>query len=119
MNKKLLNYSDKVVTHWPEYGNGSEDKEMVTIADILRHKGGMPNFSETVRLVDIQRENIKRNSIGSIIEKEELCFPPDTRKTKTQYHMFTRGWILNEIFRRVDPAHRTIGECLQEEISIP
>jgi len=119
VNKNLLNYSDTIVTHWPEYGNGSDDKEMVTIADILRHKGGMANFSETVRFVDIQRDNIKKNSIGSIIEKEPLCFPPEKEGTQTEYHDLTRGWILNEIFRRVDPAHRTIGECLQEDISIP
>ena len=31
----------------------------------------------------------------------------------------TRGWIVNEVFRRVDPAGRTLGEYLAEEISGP
>jgi len=31
----------------------------------------------------------------------------------------TRGWILNEIFRRVEPNGRTIGEFLRDEIAEP
>ena len=31
----------------------------------------------------------------------------------------TRGWIANELFRRVDPSGQTIGEYLREEISGP
>lgn len=117
VDKTCMKYTDKIVTYWPEYGNGSEEKEDITISEILQHKGGMVNFSQTVRLVDIQRENIKNNSIGSIIENESLKFPPEKANTKTEYHGLTRGWILTEIFRRVDPAHRTIGEALQDEIA--
>ena len=35
------------------------------------------------------------------------------------YHSFNRGWIINEIVRRVDPKGRTVGEFLQEEIAAP
>ena len=31
----------------------------------------------------------------------------------------TRGWLLNEIFRRAEPRGRTIGEFLRTEISEP
>ena len=31
----------------------------------------------------------------------------------------TRGWVLNEIFRRADPQGRTIGEYLRTEIAGP
>ena len=31
----------------------------------------------------------------------------------------TRGWVVNEVFRRIDPAGRTIGEFLREDISGP
>ena len=33
--------------------------------------------------------------------------------------MYTYGFILNEIFRRVDPERRTIGECLRQDVSEP
>ena len=67
---------------------------------------------------DIQTENIKLNSNGSIIEKGPLCFPPSEANTKAEYHFDTRG-ILNEIFWWIDPGHRTIGECLWQDISSP
>ena len=72
-----------------------------------------------IQQVDSLGENIKRNAIGRVIEKESLHFPPEEAGTKSQYHAVTRGYILNEIYRRVDPAGRTIGECLSEEISKP
>ena len=31
----------------------------------------------------------------------------------------SRGWIVNEIVRRVDPQGRTIGEIIQEDINVP
>ena len=119
VDKGLLKYSDNVVQHWPEYGNDNEDKESITVENILRHEGGMPKFSETLTLADIQPENIKKNSIGRIVEAESLCFPPEEVMTNTEYHTFTSGFILNEIFRRVDPQSRTIGECLRQDISNP
>jgi len=119
VDKKLLKYSDKVVDHWPEYGDGDPEKEGVTIEQVLRHQGGMPQFSKSLLLADIQRENIKKNSIGRVIEKEPLKYPPAKSNTRTEYHAMTRGFILNELFRRVDPSGRTIGECLQDDIAVP
>ena len=34
-----------------------------------------------------------------------------------EYHGVTRGWILGEILRRVDPDRRTLGEFLRDEIA--
>ena len=117
VEKGLLNYSDKISHHWPEFGNGDATKEVLTVADVLRHRAGLAVFHETLKLVDLLRENIKKNAVGRIVEKEPIIFPPGN--SKTQYHDLTRGWILNEIFRRVDPAGRTIGECLAEEVAGP
>ena len=36
-----------------------------------------------------------------------------------EYHTVSRGWIINEIVRRVDPRQRTIGEFLRDEIATP
>ena len=38
---------------------------------------------------------------------------------RREYHAITRGFVLQEIFRRVDPAGRTIGQFLQEEVFKP
>jgi CubicO group peptidase (beta-lactamase class C family) len=34
-----LQYSDKVVKHWPEFGQNG--KENITVADVMRHEGGL------------------------------------------------------------------------------
>ena len=39
--------------------------------------------------------------------------------TRKRYHVTTGGFLLNEIFRRVEPRGRTIGQYLREEISKP
>ena len=38
---------------------------------------------------------------------------------RREYHGITRGWILNEIVRRVDTKGRTIGEILRADICEP
>lgn len=35
------------------------------------------------------------------------------------YHAVTRGFIINEVVMRADPAGRTMGEFIREEIAIP
>ena len=47
----------------------------MTIADVLRHEGGMPVFSQQMNIEDCFPENLKNNNIGKIIEDEELNFP--------------------------------------------
>ena len=47
----------------------------MTIADVLRHEGGMPVFSQQMNIEDCYPENINNNNVGKIIEEEELKFP--------------------------------------------
>ena len=59
--------------------------------------------------------NIKENHIGRILEAERLHWRLDGEVR--HYHSLTRGWLANELFRRLHPDRRTIGEFLREEIS--
>ena len=34
-----------------------------------------------------------------------------------EYHSLTRGWVANEVFRRLEPGGRTIGEYLAEDVA--
>ena len=54
---------------------------------------------------DCWTENIKQNKIGEFIEQQEQHFPvpKDNIAFKREYHMLTRGLILNEIVRRIHP----------------
>lgn len=42
-----------------------------------------------------------------------LHFAPDLNRA---YHAVTKDWITNEIFRRIEPEGRTMGEYFQQEI---
>ena len=61
-------------------------------------------------------ENIKKNGIGSVIEKLEPHWPESGPR---EYHSLTRGWVANEVFRRLDPQGRTIGEYLAQDVARP
>ena len=43
-----------------------------------------------------------------------MHFPATGRR---QYHAVTRGWVANEVFRRVHPLGLTIGEFLSANIN--
>ena len=107
VDKGLLRYDEKVSTYWPEFA--SNGKSEVKVEDVLRHESGLARFNGcTHKQEDILRENLKRNAIGSVIEKCSLVFPSadSCNGSKREYHAATRGFILNEIVRRVDPQMR-------------
>lgn len=110
----LLSYDEKITKYWPEFGQNG--KENVTVADLMRHESGLAQLNTPVSLENTLRENIKKNAIGAIIETDKQEFPADGKR---EYHAITRGWIANEIFRRVDKKNRTIGEFLSQEIAGP
>ena len=115
VEKNLLDYSEKVSKYWPEFGQN--DKENITLADVLRHECGLSWINHTFDKEDFYSENIKANKLGEIIEKYAQKFPG--RETSRAYHVISRGLILNEIIRRVDPENRTIGEIIRQVKVIP
>jgi CubicO group peptidase (beta-lactamase class C family) len=116
VGKGLIQYSDKITDYWPEFG--ANGKGELTVAELMRHEAGLPAFNKSVPPDDLLRENIKQNKVGVLIEEQVQRFRPGDGHRR-EYHAVTRGWIANELFRRVDPAGRTIGEFLREDISGP
>jgi CubicO group peptidase (beta-lactamase class C family) len=115
VSKGLLRYEANIIEYWPEFG--AEEKSSLTIADMMRHEAGLAAFNTSIDPEDLLTENLKKNTIGSIIERHRQQYPESGNKR--EYHAITRGWIVNEVFRRVDPAGRTIGEFLRDDICIP
>ena len=98
-DKGLFCYDDKIAQHWPNFGQNG--KENIKICDVLRHESGLSQFSESIPTIrNAWYDNIKMNKIGAFIEKEKQHFP---RISKFEYHAFSRGLILNEVIRRIDP----------------
>jgi len=124
VDKGLLSYDEKVVSYWPDFGqNGKND---ITLADVLRHEAGLQDFNHTCKVSDFSKDGIRENKLGKLIEDLSPVFPtkelgvsnPDGSETRRAYHALTRGWVLNEIVRRVDPEKRTIGEIIVSDIGI-
>ncbi|MGB5324556.1 MAG: serine hydrolase domain-containing protein, partial [Pseudomonadales bacterium] len=116
VSKGLISYDARITQYWPEFGANGKDE--LTVAELMRHEAGLANFHTAIDLEDLFTENIKRNAIGRIIEAHAQTYDAASG-SKREYHALTRGWIVNEVFRRVDPEGRTIGEFLREEISGP
>jgi len=116
VSKGLLSYDAKITDYWPEFG--ANGKGELTVADLMRHEAGLANFNTSLELDALLTENIKQNAVGSIIEGHVQKFPRNS-PGRREYHAMTRGWVINEVFRRVDPAGRTIGEYLDEDIRQP
>jgi CubicO group peptidase (beta-lactamase class C family) len=114
VSRGLLEYDARITQYWPEFG--AKGKDGVTVADLMRHEAGLANFDTPLDADDLFTENIKKNAVGQVIEQQGLSYKPGGKR---EYHAITRGWIVNELFRRVDPAGRTIGEFLRQEISGP
>ena len=112
VDQGLLDYNEPVATYWPDFAKNG--KENILLKDVLCHDAKMPSFSQRVDLKWTLTENIKKNMIGKIIEDET------PRKLahgmERAYHGLTKDWILNEIFRRVEPQGRTMGEYFHQEI---
>ena len=114
VDRQLLDYGEKISYIWPEFAKN--DKTEGRVADLMRHELGLPFFNQPLQESDILTDKIKENAIGKVIEDQVYVYEPGTRR---DYHFFTRGWIANEIVRRVDPKGQTIGEILRNSISEP
>lgn len=116
VGKGLLGYDDRITDHWPEFA--ANGKEGLTVADLMRHEAGLASFDTSLDMKDMFTANIKQNAVGRVIEQQVPSYDMAVGG-KREYHALTRGWIVNELFRRVDPTGRTIGEYLREEVSGP
>ena len=115
-DRGLLNYDDKIVEYWPEFGKNN--KTEVTVADLMRHEAGLAAFDTSLDPNALLAEKLRANSVAPTIEKQKQNFRVGLGKER-EYHAVTRGWIANELFRRVETNGRTMGQFLREEISEP
>lgn len=119
VDRGLVRYEDPVQKYWPEFG--ATGKDQITIADVMRHAGGVPfvlDSSSQTTMIPITTQDV----FGVIPMEQKICnapkYPP-TKGTSVCYHAFTRGFIVNGILRRVDPSGRSLGRFLKEEVTDP
>ena len=105
-----LDYERRVSEYWPEFAQNG--KGAVTVRQLLAHQAGLYCLDEPVtrRLV----EDLDRLSV--VLARQTPAWKPGDRQG---YHGITIGFYENELVRRIDPKHRTIGQFFQDEIATP
>jgi CubicO group peptidase (beta-lactamase class C family) len=109
-DRGLLEYEKPIATYWPEFGN--RGKEVITLRQILCHRSGVPQMPAGV---DAERMMDWQWMIAGL-EQETPMFPPGTANT---YQSMVFGWLVGEVVKRTDPAHRDLATFIAEEICEP
>ena len=110
-DRGLLDLGDRVATHWPQFA--ANGKESITVADLMRHQGGLAMPDEGFRVEDIQDPK----KIDKLLARQHLHYTPESGRAPQLYHAVTRGMYANELVRRVDPMHRNLGTYFREEVA--
>lgn len=110
VSRKLFGYDDKVAEHWPEFAQAG--KGDVTVRQLLGHQAGLCVLKPPPTLADAADPA----RLSQILAAQQPVWAPGTRHG---YHAVTLGWYESELIRRTDPAGRTVGRFLAEEIAGP
>jgi CubicO group peptidase (beta-lactamase class C family) len=105
-----IEYNAPVTRYWPEYG--ANGKGSTTVRDVLTHRACVPQMPPNVTPERMCDWEWMTRAIATL----EPIAPPGS---KTLYLSMTFGWIVGELVRRTDPAHRSLGRFIREEIATP
>ncbi|WP_163702428.1 serine hydrolase domain-containing protein [Mycolicibacterium sarraceniae] len=110
VSRGMLCYDAKVADYWPEFAHAG--KGDVTVRQLLAHQAGLPALTPKPTLRDVADPE----RLASILAAQAPAWPVGARHG---YHAITLGWYQSELIRRTDPAGRTVGRFLAEEIAAP
>jgi CubicO group peptidase (beta-lactamase class C family)/membrane protease YdiL (CAAX protease family) len=105
-----LDYDERVATYWPEFAQ--RGKSDITVRQLLAHQAGLFAFDEPVGKSDVA----DLDRLASILARQTPAWKAGTRQS---YHALTLGFYENELVRRVDPLHRSLGQFFEDEIATP
>lgn len=108
VGQRRLAYGQKVSEIWPEFGQAGKDR--ITVEQALSHQAGLPGFPEPM-------DPALWTDWDAICAKLAAMAPMWSPGSASGYHPVTIGYIVGEIFRRVDG--RTIGTAFREDIGQP
>lgn len=105
-----LDYEARVARYWPEFAENG--KAEITVRQLLGHEAGLVLLDEKVTLEKLR----DLDSLAHMLARQKPAWPPGTRHG---YHTLTIGLYMQELLRRVDPGHRTLGRFFREQIAEP
>jgi CubicO group peptidase (beta-lactamase class C family) len=99
-----------VAAYWPEFADAG--KGAITVAQLLSHQVGLPLVEGDYTF----EQTLDWEVMTRALARQAPIWAPGT---KHGYHMRTFGWLVGELLRRADPAGRTVGTLLREDIAAP
>ncbi len=105
-----LDYDAPVADYWPEFARNG--KGAITVRQLLGHEAGLVVLDEKLTIEKLR----DLDGLASLLERQKPAWVPGTRHG---YHAITIGLYMQELLRRVDPAHRSLGRFFHEEIAVP
>jgi CubicO group peptidase (beta-lactamase class C family) len=105
-----LDYEAPVARYWPEFAQ--QGKEALTVRQLLAHQAGLFALD-----VPLDRELLRDfDRLAAVLARQKPAWPPGERQA---YHAVTLGFYENELLRRIDPKHRSLGQFFQDELAAP
>jgi CubicO group peptidase (beta-lactamase class C family) len=105
-----LDYDAPVARYWPEFAENG--KALVTVRQLLGHEAGLVLPDEKLTLEKLG----DLDYMARLLARQRPAWPPGTRHG---YHTMTLGLYMQELIRRVDPGHRTLGRFFHDKIAVP
>jgi CubicO group peptidase (beta-lactamase class C family) len=105
-----LDYDAPVARYWPEFAENG--KGAVTVRQLLGHEAGLVLLDEPLTLEKLR----DLDAVARVLARQKPAWPPGTRHG---YHTMTVGLYMQELIRRVDPQHRSLGRFFRDEIARP
>ncbi|XP_072025303.1 beta-lactamase domain-containing protein 2-like [Amphiura filiformis] len=110
VDKGYLDYDQKVVHYWPEFGQNG--KENITVRQLLHHEAGLA-LIDTPITIDLM---MNYDELGKALAKSPPIWEPGTTHG---YHAFTFGLYASQLLTRADPKKRTLGVYFRDEVAKP
>jgi CubicO group peptidase (beta-lactamase class C family) len=110
VSRGLFSYDARVADYWPEFAQAG--KGDVTVRQLLGHQAGLCALKPKPALADVADPD----RLAPILAGQVPAWRPGTRHG---YHAITLGWYESQLIRRTDPAGRTLGRFLADEIVRP
>lgn len=105
-----LDYDAPIARYWPEFAQNG--KGAITVRQLLGHEAGLILLDEDLTVAKLR----DLDYVARLLARQKPAWPPGTRHG---YHAMSIGLYAQELIRRVDPAHRTLGRFFHEEIAGP
>jgi CubicO group peptidase (beta-lactamase class C family) len=105
-----LDYDAPVARYWPEFAQNG--KAAITVRQLLDHEAGLVLLDEPLTIAKLR----DLDYVARVLARQRPAWPPGTRHG---YHTVTVGLFMQELIRRTDPQHRSLGRFFHDEIAAP